>query len=134
MLKQLSIIAENKVGAMSTITSLIADQGIDFYNVITNDSAEFGNVRIMCSDPAKARDIMKENGYLCKINPVIGVEISEEVGSLSKLLHTFRDINVNISYLYVCYLRSSQNPVAIVHVEDFDGVEEGLEAKGYHTL
>ena len=42
MIRQLSIFAENKKGAMNRITQILADAGINMNTLITNDSAEFG--------------------------------------------------------------------------------------------
>jgi hypothetical protein len=134
MLKQISIFAENKIGSMEKITSLVADDGIDFYNVISNDSPEYGIIRILCSDPERALSILTNAGYICKISLVLGVCISEEVGSLSRLLETMHNIRVNINYLYVCYIRSSSEPVAILNVTDYEDVEDSLESKGYRVL
>ena len=90
MLKQISIFAENKVGSLEKIITLVAKEGIDFYNVISNDSAEYGIIRLLCSDPEQALKILQDAGYICKISIVLGVCISESVGSLSKLLDTVR--------------------------------------------
>ena len=134
MLKQISIFAENKIGSMEKIISLVANEGIDFYNVISNDSAEYGIIRVLCSNPEHAVETLRNAGYICKISLVLGVCISEEVGSLSKLLDTVKDIRVNINYLYVCYIRSSSEPVAILNVSDWEDVEDSLESKGYKVL
>jgi len=134
MLKQISIFAENKVGSLEKIITLVAREGIDLYNVISNDSAEYGIIRILCSDPELALETLQTAGYICKISTVLGVCISESVGSLSKLLDTVRGIRENINYLYVCYIRSSSEPVAILNVNDWEDVRDSLTAKGYKVL
>ena len=78
MLKQVSVIAENKKGSMNKIISNISEAGVDFYNVVSNDSPEFGIIRMLCSDPEKAKAILEEEGYLTKIDNVLGIVISEE--------------------------------------------------------
>ena len=134
MLKQVSIIAENKLGSMRKMTKLISEAGIDFYNVVTNDSPEYGIVRVLCSDPEKAQLLLAKAGYLCKVNFVVGVAISEAVGSLDHLLADVSDSFINIDYMYVCYILHSSNPVAILHVQDYETVEECLRGKGYHVM
>ena len=119
---------------MKEITNLIAGEGIDFYNVVTNDSPEYGIVRILCSDPEKAAQILRKAGYLCKLNIVVGVAISEKVGSLNKLLTDVSDSMINIEYMYVCYIRHSSNPVAILRVQDWETVEDCLESRGYTVM
>ena len=41
MINQLSVFTENTKGAMLNVSKLVSDAGIDIYNVVTNDSAEF---------------------------------------------------------------------------------------------
>lgn len=134
MLKQVSVIAENKKGSMNRIIGSISAAGVDFYNVVSNDSPEFGIIRMLCSNPDTALEILKQEGYLAKVDNVLGVVISEEVGALSRLLSDVSDSRINIDYLYVCYIRNVENPVAILHVQEAYEVEECLAGKGYTCL
>ena len=54
MLKQLSIYAENKKGALQTMTNALYEAGINIWGSVTNESSEFGMVRMIVSDPDKA--------------------------------------------------------------------------------
>ena len=47
MLKQLSIYAENKKGVMQNITGILKDEDINILGSVTNDSAEYGIVRMV---------------------------------------------------------------------------------------
>jgi hypothetical protein len=131
MIEQLSIFAPNTKGSMVSLTKLISDAGIDIYNVVTNDSAEFGIVRMLVTEPELACELLTTNGYMCKLNKVIGVEIPDDVGSLSKLLQAITDSNINIDYLYVSYSRDSKTPLAVLHAPGYAEVEAALESRGY---
>ena len=134
MIEQLSIFAQNTKGSMVGLTKLVSDAGIDIYNVVTNDSAEFGIVRMLVTEPRKACDILTENGYMCKLNKVIGVKISDEVGSLTNLLQAITDSNINIDYLYVSYSRDSKTPLAVIHAPSYAEVEVCLKSRGYEIV
>lgn len=131
MIEQLSIFAPNTKGSMVSLTKLISDAGIDIYNVVTNDSAEFGIVRMLVTEPELACELLTTNGYMCKLNKVIGVEIPDDVGSLSNLLQAITDSNINIDYLYVSYSRDSKTPLAVLHAPGYAEVEAALESRGY---
>ena len=47
MLSQVSIFAENKKGRLQNITSLLQKENINIWGSITNDSAEYGIIRIL---------------------------------------------------------------------------------------
>jgi len=134
MIEQLSIFAPNTKGSMVSLTKLISDAGIDIYNVVTNDSAEFGIVRMLVTEPALACELLTTNGYMCKLNKVIGVEIPDDVGSLSNLLQAITDSNINIDYLYVSYSRDSKTPLAVLHAPGYAEVEASLESRGYKIV
>ena len=47
MLSQVSIFAENKKGRLQNITSLLQKENINIWGSITNDSAEYGIIRMV---------------------------------------------------------------------------------------
>lgn len=131
MLKQISIFAENKKGAMQNITKILLDNNINILGSVTNDSAEYGIVRMVVSDPDTACKALNENAYLCRMVNVIGVEVTDEVGNLNKLLGTINDGNINVDYLYLSFNRQSGKPIMIFHTEEPRAVENVLKQKGY---
>ncbi len=134
MIRQLSIFAENKKGAMNRITQILYDAKINMNTLITNDSAEFGIIRMLVSDTDKAAKILKEAGYMCHSDYVAAAEINDECGSLNGLLNVISDGNINLDYLYVTYNTLSRLPVAILRASDLTEVEEFLKARGYKIL
>ena len=134
MIRQLSIFAENKKGAMNKITQLLYDANINMNTLITNDSAEFGIIRMLVSDTDRAVEVLKGAGYLCHAESVAAAEIGDECGSLNKLLAAVTDGNVNRDYLYVTYNTLSRQPVAILRTSDLMEVESFLQGRGYTML
>ena len=51
MLKQLSIFAENTKGRMQEVTGILLREDINILGSVTNDSAEYGIVRMVVSKP-----------------------------------------------------------------------------------
>ena len=134
MIRQLSIFAENKKGAMHQVTQVLADAGINMNTLVTNDSAEFGIIRMLVSDTDGAADALLSKGYLCHTDYVAAAEIGDECGSLNALLDTLCRGNVNLDYLYVTYSSLSRHPVAILRTPDIMEVEAFLRGKGYNML
>ena len=134
MIRQLSIFAENKKGAMHSVTQVLADANVNMNTLVTNDSAEFGIIRMLVSDTDRAADSLHAAGYLCHTDYVAAAEIGDECGSLNALLDTLCRGNVNLDYLYVTYSGLSRHPVAILRTPDIMEVEEFLRAKGYNML
>ena len=120
MVKQISIFTENRKGAMRSITRLLAEGGIDIDAFVTNDSAEFGIVRMLVSDPDRASALLTEAGYQITRTAVMAFEIPDEPGSLDRLLETVENANINIDYFYTSSDRERAGPVIIIHADDMD--------------
>ena len=131
MLKQVSIYAENVKGKMLEITSILARENINILGSVTNDSAEYGIVRMVVSEPDKAVEELKKADIICKLTDVIAVEIHDEVGNLQKLLKALDDSNISVDYLYLSFNRDSGCPIMVFHAQDGPEVENSLKTKGF---
>ena len=131
MVKQISIFTENRKGAMRSITRLLAEGGIDIDAFVTNDSAEFGIVRMLVSDPDKASELLTQAGYQIKRTTVMAFGIPDEPGSLDRLLECVEDANINIDYLYASFDRESAGPIIVIRANDMDELEHFLKSRGF---
>ena len=95
MVEQISIFAENRKGSMREITQLLTENDLNIYCAITNDSAEYGIVRLLVDETERAMELLKANHFTCKMSRVIGVKIPDDVGSLNKLLADIEDSNIS---------------------------------------
>ncbi len=134
MTRQISIFAENKKGAMHTLTSILQKAGINMSSLVANDSAEFGIARVLCDKPEEALSKLTEAGYMCRIDNVLCVEIPDEVGSLNRLLGDIHNANLNIDYMYVALSTENGKALGVLRVPDIELVESMLKNKGYKTL
>lgn len=134
MLKQLSIYAENKKGNFQKITNILQENDINILGSVTNDSAEYGIIRMVVSNPVKAAEALNDAGFLCRLTDVLGIEVKDEVGNLNRLLQSFLESNINIDYLYLSFNRETGRPIMIAHVEDIMEVEACLQSKGFTSV
>lgn len=134
MLKQVSIFAENRKGTMLHITSVLQDANINILGSVTNDSAEYGIIRMVVSDPEKAVDAFTKAGYLCRLTDVVGVEVEDEVGNLNKMLLSLSESNINVNYIYLSFNRDSGKPIMVFHTDDVNEVRSCMIQKGYSVL
>ena len=134
MLKQVSIFGENSKGTLQKITGILADDGINIWGSVTNDSAEFGIIRMIVSDPERAYAVLEQAGYMCRLSNVLGVEVADEVGNLNRLLLSMSESNISINYMYLSFNRDSGKPFMVIHTDGIWEVQECLKAKGYSLI
>ena len=134
MLKQVSIYAENKKGCLQNITGILCENGINILGSVTNDSAEYGIIRMVVSDPEKCIEVLQKENYICKTTPVLAVECQDEVGALDKILKTLYSTNINVKYTYLSFNRESGRPIMVINTDDIEAVENILVNKGYNCI
>ena len=130
-MQQVSVFAENQRGMMEKITGVLRSEDINILGSVTNDSAEYGIVRMVVSNPSAAVDALTKAGLLCHLTEVVGVELMDEVGNLNQLLQALSESNINVNYLYLSFNRETGMPIMVFHSEDIMEVKACIERKGY---
>lgn len=118
MPNQISLFAENKKGALHAITAVLADANININTMLTNDSAEYGIVRLIVDRPEEAIAALKTAGYQCRLDQVLAVHMPDDPGSLDKILKALSDGRINIDYLYISYDRHAATPIAVIKTSE----------------
>lgn len=131
MITQISIYTENKRGTARRIFSLLSKENINVLSLMNGDSGEFGTMRLIVSDSEKAVAQLQDNGYLCRTDNVLGVELEDTPGTLEQLLAKVENMNINISYMYVAFMRTTGKPVIILRCDEMDIVANALQRNGY---
>ena len=119
---------------LRNITKILLDKQINILGSVANDSAEYGIIRMVVSDPDEAVKAFREAGFMCRVTDVIGVEVQDEVGNLDRMLNALSESNINVDYIYLSYSRQSGLPIMVFSTEDCYEVEECLISKGFRVL
>ena len=97
---QISVFLENKPGTLTTMTGLLAENGIDMRALSLAETKDFGIVRIIVDDVYKATTVLKDGGFIHQLTPVLAVLIPDEPGGLHQVLEVLRKVEVNVEYMY----------------------------------
>lgn len=135
-IKQISVFLENTPGTLRELTQLLGSNGIDLMALSIADTQNFGIVRIIIADNQidTALDILRGNGYTCRVNNVICAVVEDRPLGLHDLLVTIQDIGVSVEYLY-SFLRSTGNKALIIlRLSEQDESVKKLQAQGVKIL
>jgi len=124
-IKQLSVFVENRRGKLAEITEILALNGIDLRALSLLDSSEFGQLRMIVSDPDAASAILREAKMMVRINEVVAVAVADEPGAFSRAARLIADAGVNLEYLYALASRKENEAVLIMRL---DQPGEGIAA------
>jgi len=133
IIDQLSVFSENRAGMLADITQLLADAEIDIEALTIAETAEFGVLRFIVDAPKKALAVLKLEGFVASLTPVIALRMGNAPGSLAKIAKLLGDAGISIEYLYACVAREIGSAFVILRVEDIDVAAELLKEKGYEA-
>lgn len=133
-LTQLSVFVENKQGSLVNITGTLAENDVNIRALSIADTKDFGILRIIVNDTARAFDVLSAEGYLVKATEVLGVKIGDEPGKLSAALEVLDKNEIFLEYLYAFMARTEKHAYVVLRVEDNDKAAAALESAGFHLI
>ncbi|SHI74689.1 amino acid-binding protein [Parasporobacterium paucivorans] len=100
-IKQLAVFMENREGRLDNVIKTLHENQVDIISFSLADTTEYGMLRMVVSDPEKARLVLKENGFSSMLTDVLAVKMSDYFRDLNKLLEAVSGAGLNIEYMYV---------------------------------
>ena len=135
MVKQITVFLENKPGRMEEVTGCLADERINLHALSIADTTNFGILRMIVSDPAKAERVLKDNGFMVKTADVIAIAIGHSPGSLHKVLRALRELDISIEYMYAFTSRhKDHDAIVIFSFSDQENAVKQLSGSGISVL
>jgi hypothetical protein len=129
-MEQVSVFVENKPGALSEITTSLAEAGIDLKAFTVADKSEFGVLRFLSDSPEKALSLLKNNGWVASMTPVVAVKMADKPGSLARVLKMLADEGIQVAYLYAFVAQEEGRAYVVLRVEDPENAVKLLETAG----
>jgi hypothetical protein len=100
IVKQLTILVENKPGALADICSTLALKKINILAFAVADTIDTALLRMVVSDPEGAKAMLKDSGHTVLENEVLMMEMTNRPGALAESAKLLSKARVNIEYAY----------------------------------
>ncbi len=127
-IRQLSVFIENKKGKVSDAIKTISEAGINMRAMSIGDSDDFGILRLIVSDTAKAYSLLSED-TIVKVTDVIAVKMNDKEGALYTVLRVLEKAEINVEYTYAFTAREL-GAYVVFRVNDVAAAEKALSDKG----
>ena len=134
IVEQISIFIENKSGRLAEITRVLGEAGINIRALSLADTSDFGILRLIVNDGAKAATVLKENGFTVSKTEVVAVEVPDRPGGLSAILQALDREAINVEYMYAFVERCGGNAVIIFRFDETDKAIATLKAQNFSIL
>ena len=133
LIDQISVFVENSPGRLVGVTEILGNAGIDLRALSIADTADFGILRLIVSDPEKALEVLRSAKCIVSVTQVLAVRIEDRPGSLVKVLRVLAEAGISIEYVYAFITRKKENAYVIFRVEDSQRASELFAKNGIET-
>ncbi len=131
---QISVFLENKSGRLADVTRTLADNGINIRALSIADTIDYGLLRLIVNDPARATEVLTEQGFTVAKTEVLAIEIPDRPGGMAGIIDILSAKGFNIEYMYAFVGRSGEHAIVIFRIEPVDQAIEVLKEGGVRIL
>lgn len=97
---QLSIFIENKQGTLLRVLELFKEAQIQLVASTIADTVEYGIYRIICSEPSRAYQVLKNAGISVALSDVFAITLDDVPGRAADAVKVLHDAGIGITYMY----------------------------------
>ncbi len=134
---QVSVYLDNRPGSLSEAMAQLDRNKIKVFALSIADAGDYGLVRMVTEDPAKATSVLEDAEYNLaksrKNTEVTAVFITEE-DKMSKITKILADGSINIEYAYSSAVHVDGKIALILRASDVENAEKILKANGVTVL
>ena len=99
-INQLSIFIENRSGTLVKVLDILKQSGIQIIASTIADTAEYGIYRLICSEPTRAYQELKNAGVAVALSDVFALKLDNEPGKAADAVRIISDADISITYMY----------------------------------
>lgn len=112
-IQQLSVFIENKSGTLQRVLNLLKEAGIQLIASTIADTVEYGIYRIICSEPKRAYETLKEAGISVALSDVFAITLDNQPGRAADAITI--SVKPNRNHLSVFLLVREQRHIDFPH-------------------
>lgn len=127
-IKQVSVFIENREGRLNEITEVLAKNEINIITFSLADTSEYGVMRMIVSEPDRAKKVLADAGFSAKVSEVIAAKVPNTVGMLHFILGVIANTGANVRYMYI--LSTGENASVVLKVSDSEKVKQAMLEAG----
>ena len=130
---QLSIFLENKPGMLHEVVKRLSEAEINIRAMTIAEVRDFGILRIIVSDVAKAKEVL-EDDHIITTTEVVSAIMEDKAGALYDILEALESAEANIEYMYAYTGEVTGSANVVFRVDDIEGAEKKLKEAGVQVL
>ena len=106
-ISQLSVFLENRPHSLLEPLQALAAAQIDLSGIALADSEQFGILRLVLRDWARARALLQSGGWAVTVTDMVAIQVEDQPGGLVRILEVLAAAGADIEYMYGFFVRPS---------------------------
>lgn len=131
---QISLFLQNEAGSLNKACQVLAQNNVNIITLSLADTREYGILRLLVKEQAKAQDLLTQAGFVVKNTPVLVVPIADQPGGLAAILAALDKQHINVLYMYAFPSGKDGKALMVFRFEEPEKALNVLESAGFSTL
>ncbi|MBP2646074.1 MAG: amino acid-binding protein [Firmicutes bacterium] len=120
IVQQISVFLENRKGTLAKVLSVLHEHGVNLRAMTVADTADFGIMRMVVSEPEKVEKILHAADYAVKITPVLALKIEDTPGGLLNKIMLLANGGISVEYVYAFATTGSEGARVVLKVDKLE--------------
>ena len=123
---QLTVSAQSKPGVLAKVCAALARAGVNITAVCAAESSGRGRIRLVVSDPARAKQALTAAKIRCGEEPALLLSLDDRPGALAAVAARLASAKVNIKCAYATVASAGAPAQVVVAVANSEKAERAL--------
>lgn len=129
--RQFNVFLENRLGALLDVVRRFETSDIRIVSLMIIDSADCAIIRIVLSDPERAREVFEQARLPITESDLLVVQLPEGAQPLLQICKALLQAEINVDYAYPMLVEPEGRPALALHVEDHENAAQTLAKLGF---
>lgn len=124
IIQQMSVFLENHPGAVVDVLSVLAANKINIKAVSLADTADFGILRILVTNPVEVKAVLQAAGVVVKLTALLAIAVEDQPGELVGPIQKLSEAGINVEYMYSFAGIEQEGRYVAIKVDDVEKAEQ----------
>jgi hypothetical protein len=129
--RQFNVFVENRVGGLMSVVRKFETTDVRIVSLTVVDSADCAIIRMVLSDPERAREIFEQAKLPITESDLLVVKLPEGRHPLLQICKALLTAEISIDYAYPLLIGPQGSAAVALHVEDHEGAATTLSQLGF---
>jgi hypothetical protein len=130
--KLVAAFAENKPGQVAHFTKILADASINIRWLAVASTGPFGVMKFLVSNPEKAGEALKHEGFVVKLVDALAIEVPDKPGGLHAVADCLAGHKINLDN--ASGFIANNRAIMVIEVSNHDLAHKVLQKQGFRVL